>query len=387
MPFSTDGTRGTLAALARSRTLLVALAVTVILAVVGTTWGYAALNRTVTLSLDGETREVTVLGDTVEDVLEAEGIELGEHDRVLPGLDQDISDGSRINVKFGRPVELSVDGEEETHWVTATDVNSALAQIGQRYLGADLSTSRGAGIGREGLALEVVTPKRLTLAIAGKKPVKRELTVLTVREALQELGVKVEKRDVVKPAASSELEDGDRLVFTDLRVVEKRVKDEAIAFSTVERTDSSMLEGRTEVVRSGRAGVRDVTYRIVFRNGDLVRRAVVRQEVLRQPVNTLVRVGTKEKPAPAPVANFASGGTVWDQLAACESGGNWATNTGNGYYGGLQFSLSTWRSYGGAGYPHQQSREYQISIAERLRAATGGYGSWPHCSQSLGLPQ
>lgn len=77
----------------------------------------------------------------------------------------------------------------------------------------------------------------------------------------------------------------------------------------------------------------------------------------------------------------------WDQVAKCESGGNWAINTGNGYYGGLQFSLSTWRAYGGPGYPHQQSRETQIAIAEKVRAATGGYGSWPHCSQSLGLPQ
>jgi resuscitation-promoting factor RpfB len=108
--------------------------------------------------------------------------------------------------------------------------------------------------------------------------------------------------------------------------------------------------------------------------------------VLRDPVNAIQRIGTKEEAAPA-AANFAGGSTVWDQLAQCESGGNWAINTGNGYYGGLQFSLSTWRSYGGPGYPHQQSRETQIAIAEKVRAATGGYGSWPACSQSMGLPQ
>ena len=77
----------------------------------------------------------------------------------------------------------------------------------------------------------------------------------------------------------------------------------------------------------------------------------------------------------------------WSGVAECESSGNWAINTGNGYYGGLQFSLSTWQAYGGPGYPHQQSRETQIAIAEKVRAATGGYGSWPHCSQQLGLPQ
>ena len=93
--------------------------------------------------------------------------------------------------------------------------------------------------------------------------------------------------------------------------------------------------------------------------------------------------GTAIVAATAP-ANAAS---TWDKLAQCESGGNWSINTGNGYYGGLQFSLSTWRAYGGPGYPHQQSRETQIAIATKVRDANGGYGSWPHCSQQLGLPQ
>ena len=145
-----------------------------------------------------------------------------------------------------------------------------------------------------------------------------------------------------------------------------------------------MFEGETSVVRSGEDGLRDVTYRITYRNGELVARKVLRQEVLDAPVSAIVNVGTKERSA---TTNYASGGTVWDALAQCESGGNWAINTGNGYYGGLQFSLSTWQAYGGPGYPHQQSRETQIAIAEKVRAATGGYGSWPHCSQSLGLPQ
>ena len=68
-----------------------------------------------------------------------------------------------------------------------------------------------------------------------------------------------------------------------------------------------------------------------------------------------------------------------DKIAACESGGNWAANTGNGYYGGLQFNLSTWQSYGGSGRPDQNSREAQIAVAERVRDAEGGYGAWPVC--------
>jgi resuscitation-promoting factor RpfB len=81
---------------------------------------------------------------------------------------------------------------------------------------------------------------------------------------------------------------------------------------------------------------------------------------------------------------------IWDQIAACESGGNWAINTGNGYYGGLQFLLSTWQIHGGtayAAYPHQASREQQIAVAESVVAASGGsYGAWGACAASLGLP-
>ncbi|MCT1499682.1 DUF3235 domain-containing protein [Corynebacterium sanguinis] len=88
----------------------------------------------------------------------------------------------------------------------------------------------------------------------------------------------------------------------------------------------------------------------------------------------------------APAANAAPD-SDWDRLAQCEAGGNWSINTGNGYYGGLQFSASTWRAYGGgqfAPYAHQATREQQIIVAERTLAGQG-WGAWPSCSARLGL--
>lgn len=76
--------------------------------------------------------------------------------------------------------------------------------------------------------------------------------------------------------------------------------------------------------------------------------------------------------------------SAWDALAQCESGGNWSINTGNGYYGGLQFSLSTWRAFGGDGMPHQASRSQQIAVAERTLAAQG-WNAWPSCSRQTGV--
>lgn len=81
-------------------------------------------------------------------------------------------------------------------------------------------------------------------------------------------------------------------------------------------------------------------------------------------------------------SSSATDGHNWDAVAACESGGDWQANTGNGYYGGLQFSLASWRAVGGFGYPHQASKATQIAMAERLLAAQGA-GAWPHCGAYL----
>jgi hypothetical protein len=76
----------------------------------------------------------------------------------------------------------------------------------------------------------------------------------------------------------------------------------------------------------------------------------------------------------------ADGGVNWDAVAACESGGNWSTATGNGYYGGLQFTMSTWRANGGSGSPHQASRDEQIRVANNVLKSQG-IRAWPVCGR------
>lgn len=80
----------------------------------------------------------------------------------------------------------------------------------------------------------------------------------------------------------------------------------------------------------------------------------------------------------------ASASSTWDKLAQCESSGNWSINTGNGYYGGLQFSLSTWKAFGGSGMPHHASKSEQIRVATKVQQGQG-WGAWPACSAKLGL--
>ncbi|MDT7791928.1 MAG: resuscitation-promoting factor RpfE, partial [Mycobacterium sp.] len=76
----------------------------------------------------------------------------------------------------------------------------------------------------------------------------------------------------------------------------------------------------------------------------------------------------------------AESGVDWDAVAKCESGGNWSIATGNGYYGGLQFTMGTWRANGGTGSPHKASREEQIRVAENV-LRTQGIKAWPVCGR------
>jgi resuscitation-promoting factor RpfB len=368
----------------RKRVVLVVVAVAAALAVIGGGFAYASLHKTVTLSVDGKAKEIGTFDGTVADVLASEGIHLSSHDAVAPALQTSIDDGSRIAVRFGRQLTLRVDGKAEQYWVTATTVDQALDQIGVRYRGAALSTSRGSYIGRDGLRVAVDTPKKVTVVTSGQA---RHLvtTGVTVGEALADLGVGVDGNDEVTPLTSTRISDGSRIVL--VRIDRKlRVDRVSIPFDTVTRHSATMFADQSRIVQAGRDGLARVTTRVTYADGKVRHRVELDKTVLRAPVPQVRYVGTK--PRPTATAPAVGGDTVWDAIAQCESGGNWAINTGNGYYGGLQFLQSTWLSFGGGAYaslPSDASREEQIAIAEKVRDAAGGYSPWPACAASLGL--
>ncbi len=110
-----------------------------------------------------------------------------------------------------------------------------------------------------------------------------------------------------------------------------------------------------------------------------------------RPARLVAGITTAGAVAAAPIAFAgpaqAASGSTWDRLARCESSGNWSINTGNGYYGGLQFSSRTWRAFGGGAYAstaNRATRAQQILIAEKVLDVQG-WGAWPACSRKLGL--
>jgi uncharacterized protein YabE (DUF348 family) len=355
------------------------------LALAGTTFGYATLNKSVTLSVDGETTQVRTSADTVGALLKSNGIEVNNHDVVAPNLDAKVADGTRVAVKFGREVTFTIDGAEQTIWTTATTVDEALNALVVDLAGAELSASRSSGIGRQGLAIIIATEKTVVIIDAGKK---RTVTTTgqTLADALAAAKITVDHDDKLSASPNARLADGTKFTFTrvDIKSKTKKVK---VDFDTTRKQTSKLNKGVTKIDTPGVSGVRAVTYRLVRHNGELVRRTKIESKLIKKPVTEVILVGSKttvKKKSSGSSSSSTPSGSVWDKLAQCESGGNWSINTGNGYYGGLQFSLSTWRAYGGSGMPHQASREQQIAIAKKLQA-DAGWGAWPACSSKLGL--
>lgn len=133
----------------------------------------------------------------------------------------------------------------------------------------------------------------------------------------------------------------------------------------------------------------------VIHPGEIIRIPSPEEQLASRPIPGAVAPAPAQPVAAVPAVSYSPPrqsnkpvGTVsmatWDALARCESGGNWAINTGNGYFGGLQFTLSSWKGVGGTGYPHQNSKEEQIYRAERLLASQG-WNAWPACARKLDL--
>ena len=194
--------------MAKKHVVIAAVAGGVALTIAGGVAVAMALHKNdVTLSVDGESHNLSVREDTVQQVLEKDGITVGEHDVVAPSLETKVTNGMEISVLYGRQLQLTVDGEARTVWTTARTVDDALTQLDLNDPDSKLSASRSAAIGREGLSFNISTPKNVTIDAAGT-PV--ELRVAgTVGDALTAAQVTPDEDDVVTPAAVPGLERMD----------------------------------------------------------------------------------------------------------------------------------------------------------------------------------
>ncbi|MCW2790768.1 MAG: resuscitation-promoting factor [Aeromicrobium sp.] len=346
---------------------LIALNLAILLMLAGGTVAYGAMSHTVTLTVDGKSSTVRTFGDTVGDVLEAKDVTVHTIDRVSKSPTSSIGDGDEITVSYAKPVTLSVDGKVTERTVYDRTVAQAMDSLDvDAPTGAYVSKKRSAVVPREGMKLVISTPKSLTVVADGKKS-RLTTTAPTVDDVLDEAGVKLDSDDEVKPGVTSMVKADQKLRVVRIKKVQK-TETVPVRYTVKVQADPETIKGEKTVVQAGKPGRNRERVTLVYADGKLRERIVIVSRSLSEPRPQIVKHGTK-----AP--EESTGDTVWDKIAQCESGGNWSINTGNGYYGGLQFSAATWKSVGGPGLPHQNSREVQIKYAKILQARSG-WGQW-----------
>jgi len=343
--------------------------------------GFAvAAHKTVTLAVDGTNITVPTMKTRVIDVVTENGFDVGERDDLYPAADQPVHQSETIVLRRSRPIQISTDGRDSREvWTTASTVDEALSQL-QMTDKAPAAASRGSRVPLAGMSLPVVSAKTVQLADAGVVRTVN-LAAPNVGALLEAAGVPLQQSDEVVPAASSPVVDGMRVDVKRVRI--EKVTERAPLPPANRRIEDPTLNMSRQIVEEpGTPGTQDVTFAITKINGVETGRMPVANVVVVPARDGVLRVGAK----PGTEVPEVSNGGTWDALARCEAGGNWAINTGNGYYGGVQFDQNTWERNGGlryAGRADLATREEQIAIAEVTRARQG-WGAWPTCSGRIG---
>jgi uncharacterized protein YabE (DUF348 family) len=343
--------------------------------------GFAVVaHKSVTLTVDGTSTTVSTMKSRVIDVVEENGFDVGERDDLYPAADQSVQQNDTIVLRRSRPLQVSLDGRDSREvWTTASTVQEALAQL-QMTDKAPAAASRGSRVPLAGMSLPVVSPKTVHLNDAGvTRTVK--LAAPNVAGLLEAAGAPLEQRDTVVPAATAPVVDGMAIHVTRVRI-EKVTERVPLPAANKRIEDPTLNMSRQVVEDPGTPGTQDVTFAVARVNGVVTGRLPVANVIVTPARDGVLRVGAKPGTEVPPVSN----GAVWDALAQCESTGNWAINTGNGFYGGVQFDQNTWERQGGLRYAPRAdlaTREEQIAIAEVTRARQG-WGAWPTCSGRIG---
>jgi uncharacterized protein YabE (DUF348 family) len=364
-------------------------------------WATTDSNKSVDIRVDGQTRLVHTSAKNVRGVLAAAKVTVGAHDIVAPDLSANVKGGAEIVIRRGHLLHLTVDGLPRDVWVNADSVDEALSQLG--YDNTNLiSVSRSARLDAAVTDVSINSPHRLTFLVDG-----RRINVVnagqTVYDAIALSAIYVGPNDRLSVRGDSAAKNGEVIRIQRVRYASK-IEHQPLAFGVVSKDDPTQYQGSETVVTPGAAGQKSVAYQLVYVDGKLAGKVVKKVSVITAPVDEVKKVGTKAKPttatpaatpstsAPAstPTSSPASApadtsGRNWDAVASCESGGNWHINTGNGFYGGLQFDYGTWLGAGGGAYAGRAdlaTREQQIAIANKIADARGS-SPWPVCGQYL----
>lgn len=334
----------------------------------------------ITVEIDGQIEQVATWSKDDKAILEKAGVSAAGGDLVQ--RQGNLGDGGKLVYRSAKPVTMVIDGQAEEHKTNAVTTDELIEGLKEQGLISDkdkVEVKKGK-ISADGVKVDVVRAKNVVLH-DDAKDIDLNLPAVTVGDVLAERGIQLREDDTVTPSAETPVTEGMRIEVS--RLIEKtRTETEEIPAQENVIEDDNMFEDERVVEEEGEPGQVERQVKVATRDGKEVDRKVIDEKELKAPGTTTIRQGTKSRVA-APTAGYG----VWDQLAQCESGGNWSTDTGNGFSGGLQFTDSTWAAYGCTEYApraSQASREEQIAVAERVQAGQG-WGAWPACTASMGI--
>ncbi|QPK83842.1 transglycosylase family protein [Corynebacterium qintianiae] len=341
-----------------------------------------AAQKNVTVDVNGEATSVRTYSGDVEGVLQAAGVQVGTADLVYPAPSDALKSGDTVTVRTAKPVALVIDGAERQITSTAATVADLMDEAG--ITAASNTDAHPDEPITDGMTLDVTTPKIVSINDGGNVVYTSE-AAKTVGDLLAARGITFDTNDRLNHPLDAALEPNMQIVLDRVDVAETAETVQFDAPATYVE-DANLAAGTEEVREQGTKGEKRVIHRTVTVNGVVESSGVAGEKETRPAAPATVARGTKAAAAPASTPSVA-GGSVWDTLAQCESGGNWSINTGNGFHGGLQFDAGTWAAYGGTQYAptaDQASREQQIAIAQKTQAAQG-WGAWPACTAKMGL--
>ena len=342
-----------------------------------------ATQKQVTVDVNGEETNVRTYAADVAGVLSSAGVDVAPEDLVYPAPGEKLSSGDTVTVRTAKPVAVVIDGVAQEITSTAGTVGELIEQAGvDGYSAVDVDRDQPV---THGMNLDVTTPKIVALRDGG------DLTYVsaaakTVGDLLSARGVTFDTDDRLNVALSDAIVPGMEIVLDRVSTVD-RPETVVVEVPAEYVDDDSLDEGEEEVREKGEQGETKVIHRTVTVNGEVESEGVTEEKEVKKAKPALIARGTKQAGNTGAAAPAVASGSVWDSLAQCESGGNWAINTGNGFSGGLQFTPSTWAGHGGTAYApsaHLATREQQIAIAERVQASQG-WGAWPACTARLGI--
>ena len=348
--------------------------------------GLAVVNKKdVTIDVNGQQMDLVTMSNSVEGALKQAGIKIGPDDLIVPSPSERLTRTESIKVRSAKSVAVVVDGQEKTIKSTALTVDELVSEIGSEIGGVNegdlLSQGRDTVIPADGMKLDITRPKVVSINDGGDVTYT-QMAASNVGDLLRRRNINLNPEDVVTPSITSPVKAGMDVRIDRVRTDQVR---ETVPFEAPAnyKDDATAFEGDEVVEEAGTPGSKEVKRSIRIVNGKEESNTVISEKEVTPAKPATIKRGTKAKSSAPSVAN----GSVWDSLAQCEAGGNWAINTGNGFSGGLQFTPSTWLAYGGGQYApqaHLATREQQIAVASKVQAGQG-WGAWPACTAKLGL--